>query len=50
MDVKFNATLPFENLTLYLITYMYIYSLALPDRFFPFVFVAAEKRVWSGSQ
>ena len=24
-------------------------SLALPDRFFPFLFVVAEKRVWSGS-
>ena len=23
-------------------------SLALPDRFFPFLFVEAEKRVWSG--
>ena len=25
-------------------------SLAWPDRFFPFFFVVAEKRVWSGSQ
>ena len=25
-------------------------SLALPDRFFPFLFVVAEKRVWTGSQ
>ena len=24
-------------------------SLAWPDRFFPFLFVVAEKRVWSGS-
>ena len=24
------------------------YSLAWPDRFFPFLFVVAEKRVWSG--
>ena len=25
-------------------------SLAWPDRFFPFLFVVAENRVWSGSQ
>ena len=25
-------------------------SLAWPDRFFPFLFVVAEKRVWSGLQ
>ena len=25
-------------------------SLAWPDRFFPFFFVVAEKRVWSGLQ
>ena len=25
-------------------------SLAWPDRFFPFFFVSAEERVWSGSQ
>ena len=29
---------------------MYITSLAWPDRFFPFLFVVAEKRVWSGLQ
>ena len=29
--------------------YNNIISLAWPDRFFPFLFVVAEKRVWSGS-
>ena len=29
---------------------MELLSLAWPDRFFPFLFVVAEKRVWSGLQ
>ena len=30
-------------------TIKYYRSIAWPDRFFPFLFVVAEKRVWSGS-
>ena len=29
---------------------MFVSSLAWPDRFFPFLFVVAEKMVWSGLQ
>ena len=41
----------------HMLSYVLIYgytismiSLAWPDRFFPFLFVVAEKRVWSGLQ
>ena len=41
-----------KKLTVYIsfIQYLDTFSLALPDRFFPFFFVWAGKRVWSHSQ
>ena len=58
LNPKFNPYLLFNFLSfLYVqLTLLFVYSiedrhsLAWPDRFFPFLFVVAEKRVWSGLQ